>query len=278
MSIFFVLFVLTLFFPFGSVFADTYIPLCNKGWTIKYTDTNGDAAEKTYYGFKALHNPYDPIIVCRSETGCEIPPSTSLMSFGLNSQDSPSWSLPGKYFKIYIPPGSRYFSFIGKTQQSAQLGFVVRFRTPPTGDYSALGDYDQYNWVSCPSAPSDYEGQDILIQNSGGSLQVLGNTMFPEIQEGGWLYIQVLQFGRYDCSFFRKTIEVNVNTYLNWFDDPSNFDSEGNPGDGTMPGTLLEELDENDNGRVDMEDAIIKLQRNQSDPMVNRILQILTGQ
>jgi hypothetical protein len=280
---FFVAIVSVSFFMLSKAAAqDNYTPIYDKGWVVNYKDLSGEWTQETRRGFNQFFDPDDPVLICQTldENACEAPPPWDVFSMPLASEPTgyPDCYLTYDYFKIFIPPGTIEIDFVSYPPQDDLIGYAVRYGSPVQGNYDSLDSYSSYNWESTPRYLSSFEGRDVLIRNAGGNISVMGKGVFPEVEEGGWLYVRVLRFDPMARIVkFKIVKKFNKSTYVDWFRN-AEFDKNGNPTGGGNIGTGLDELDENNNGKVDMGDAILKLQNSSSDPNVDLILQILSGQ
>lgn len=260
---------------------DTYTPIYDKGWVVTYRDLSGAWTEETRRGFNQFFDPYDPVLICQTidEDACTVPPSLEAFSMVLASEPSyPESDLEYDFFKIYIPPGTIQVDFVSFPAQADQIGYALRFRAPPSGDYDPLGPYASYDWsVNTPKDIRSFEDRDVLINNSGGNIQVMGSGDFPEVENGGWLYVRVLRFEPGVKIYkFRVKKRFKTATYVEWFRN-AEFDAAGNPTGGIDPGLGMDDLDEDGNGRIEMNDAVLKLQKGAPQTEIDAILEILTG-
>lgn len=258
-----------------------YVTLYDKGWDVSYWENvkyRGDIFTETRYGFSDLFDPFDPILICQVDNpqNCTLPPESPYTFQTLVARSYPGYSA----FKVYIPPGNISFGFKGYVPELPDcVGIAVRFGMEPQGDYSPLKSVDEYIWASDTdnfiSEPYQFFDQDVLIKNRTAYISFNLEGAPPG---GGWLYFRVLKLTRNGyIKNFDSTMRVDIPTYADWF-DTAEFDSAGNPTGGIDFGFDFDDLDENESGKIEMSDAILKLQRNKPQAEIDRILEILSGQ
>jgi len=144
-------------------------------------------------------------------------------------------------FAIYIPPGAKKVKLNVTSDNKAEVGLAVRFKSPPkNNDYSSFSYADVNNWEGQGSIshPSELEGSDYFFRNCDGITAIFVEGSFSPLNDGGWLYIKVLgeknRIGKVLC---RQ--EVDSETYKNWYDSldtsttesPDVWDKGEPPGD-----------------------------------------------
>ena len=228
---------------------EDYTPFYENGYEIRYcpgheddydgaADKLGSWTEEMRDSYQGFFNPYDPKLICQMEEGCseDLPPEEDFMFMHLSDKKFPDSGYDR--FKFYIPKGAYYVNFQAFPPQYDQIGFAVRFRNPVEGSYDTTGDYDDIDWLpSAPHSPSEFETEDVLLQNEGGDILILGRNEFPELEEGGWMYVRVLKFE--PSAYIHKVshdLKMNIDTYTDWYSS-ADFNEDGNPGcDGSVSG------------------------------------------
>ena len=226
---------------------EDYIPLYEHGYEIRYCTGHEDdydgAADKlgNYTGemrdsYQGFFNPYDPKLICQMEEGC----SEDLPLEGDFIYGNALWEqvYPGyNNFRVFVAPGTTDFGLELYPAQHDEIGVAVRFKKPVEGDYDTDSiDYhhsDIWTDQGHHDPLSLYEGEDILHKNHGGHITIGGTSQFPELEEGGWMYIKVLKFedpGE-PCKFYKFAYgpRINNEAYVDWYDN-AEFNAEGNPG------------------------------------------------
>ena len=209
-----------------------YSDIYQQGWNSDYQDATGAINSSIEYNYKDLFginfsNPNDPY------------------KFGLRTAERPNHNYTFDEFCIYIPPGTVSINMCLYLDQYVKTAIVLRYGQPPTGDYSNLSDplaYVPYDSEGSIFKPTEIN-RDMVFINRGGHIAPFASGQYPvplTESEADWLYFKVLKFEYTPkISNFNFFFDVDLTTYRAWYNDPANFDANGNPpldGSGTGGG------------------------------------------
>ncbi len=215
---------------------DDYRSIYESGFSITYVASDGGVETFTRSSFKDLYNPHNSILLCNQETGpCEASDRIKLPASELE------WS--NDQFRIYIPRGTKRHEIVFFTSKTDWIGLAVRYGQPLQGNYSNLGNYDDFPWNYSfdYNKLENYSNEDILLRNNGGHITVLDSGISGGLETGGWLYFKLLRFKSASrlhgitCSLY-----VDKDQYTEWYDGltrQSKWAANGDPSTVSVPTT-----------------------------------------
>lgn len=164
-------------------------------------------------GTSGLKNQFNPDLVTDDPM---------LLSFGV-------FTCP-RLFKVYIPPGSSNIRMNFFAPNGALIGVAERFKVHPQLNYCGVkySNFSVLPW-SGPGTLSQLLEKDYQIQNMGGSFFTVAQFIRDGLDEGGWLYLKVMDVDDANDLFqFQYVIQVNRTKYLNWYNNVQ-WDDNGDP-------------------------------------------------
>lgn len=194
-----------------------------------YIDGQEEAEYNTYVGFKDQNDLTNPIIACDKavSTCTEDIKNTEFVLQGV-------YQAPGLgRFRLFVPPGTTYFSLMSHVMQGTNYVCVARLGSPPNNPDSSTSTANTDGFTL-----EQLRAGDCVNCNSSGYLKIASDYA-PDIklvEEGGWLYFVIRAISGGNDNDIVSSHHVYVGdentpgTYLYWYLKQAVFGEDGDPG------------------------------------------------